>query len=139
MDPALIQLAASAATTLVNAMTSDAWSAVRDRFANLLSRDGARDAGDVVRELDAARSRIEVADPDRRGRVADAIERDLQADLTRTMSTVPGLAAEVEAAIADYSRQAGAFNTANTTITLAGNAADNARIYQQGQGVQHNN
>jgi hypothetical protein len=52
MDQALVALAASAATTLVNAVTTDGWQAVRAAIGRLLGRGDKRAEESVLETLD---------------------------------------------------------------------------------------
>jgi len=59
MDQAVIDLATAAGQTIVNAMTSDGWSAVRDRVAGWFGRGDDRRTGDAVELLDDTRTEID--------------------------------------------------------------------------------
>jgi hypothetical protein len=52
MEPALVTLASTAASTLVAAMTTDAWRHVRDRLARLLGRGDRSTEAAVLAVLD---------------------------------------------------------------------------------------
>jgi hypothetical protein len=64
MDPQLIALAASAAQTLVTAMTTDGWAMVRERFARLVGRGDDAAAARAAQSLETARADTTVSGPD---------------------------------------------------------------------------
>lgn len=62
MDPALIALASAGGTTLVQAMATDAWSAVRGTVARILGLgDGNREAA-LLQRLEASRTAVLAAE-----------------------------------------------------------------------------
>ncbi|MEV3856305.1 hypothetical protein AB0J38_18515 [Streptomyces sp. NPDC050095] len=61
MDPELTALATASATALVTQMTTDAWTRIRDRFAQVLSREQGREEAAVVGELEQARDEVVAA------------------------------------------------------------------------------
>src|SRR5689334_647983 len=76
VDPQLVALAMSAATTVVGAMSTDAWRVVRDRVAGLVGR------GDVRAE----RVALETLDEDAAALAAGAGDADTQRDLSTAWS-----------------------------------------------------
>ncbi|MGQ4731802.1 MULTISPECIES: type 1 periplasmic-binding domain-containing protein [Streptomyces] len=86
MDPAVVTVAATAATTLVAAMTTDAWEHVKHGCARLLRLEGAaRSAEGAEQELEQARTTVLMArdcgDPSRERAVLDLLAARLGAVL----------------------------------------------------------
>ncbi|MFI9585106.1 hypothetical protein ACIHCQ_25390 [Streptomyces sp. NPDC052236] len=63
MDPTLLILAGAGGTALVQAMTTDAWAAVRDSAARLLGRGDAGRESDALVRLDASQEAVAQAAP----------------------------------------------------------------------------
>ena len=58
MDPHLLSLAASAAQTLVQAMTTDTWNKVKERFASLLARQDTVRAGMMAETMNDTQAKL---------------------------------------------------------------------------------
>ena len=58
MDPELVALSSTAATTLVALMTTDAWERVKSSFAGLIHRRSPEQAETLTRDLEAARQEV---------------------------------------------------------------------------------
>ena len=58
MDPALLGLASAGGTTLVQAMVTDAWSAVREAAARVLGHGGADREAAVLDRLETSRAAV---------------------------------------------------------------------------------
>ncbi|MGW7174291.1 hypothetical protein [Streptomyces xanthophaeus] len=87
MDPAVVTVAATAATTLVAAMTTDAWGHARQGFARLLGLERrTEEAGGAEEELERARATVLAArdhgDAARERAVLDLLTARLGAVLT---------------------------------------------------------
>ncbi|OLT24340.1 hypothetical protein BJF83_24305 [Nocardiopsis sp. CNR-923] len=88
MDPVITTLAATAASTLVQAMTTDAWALARDRVAAVFG------GGTTVQELERARG--EVVEHQGLGPV---VEQEWRGRLTRYLATHPEAVAQLRAVL----------------------------------------
>ncbi|MCX3064215.1 hypothetical protein [Streptomyces beihaiensis] len=98
MDPEVAALATAGATTLVTQMTTDAWIALRGRFARVLSRgrERERDAEEAVStELDAAREELIAARADGDEATVADVEAEWRSRMRRALAADPALADEL--------------------------------------------
>ncbi|GLU49181.1 hypothetical protein [Nocardiopsis ansamitocini] len=123
MDPIAVTLAASAATTLVQAMITDGWEAVRDRFAGLFGRA----ATGVVAELE--RSRLDaLAGPE----LAEEVVGEWKPKLRRLLTDNPEAVQELRALLEELAPRAEESGVANTITGDVSGIAVQARTIHGG-------
>ncbi|HEV2633876.1 MAG TPA: tetratricopeptide repeat protein [Actinocrinis sp.] len=109
MDPELIKLASTAAGSLVGAMTTDSWGAVKKRFARILSRGHDQEAAETEHRLETTRGELEQAsrsaDPASYHELRDQTELALIRSLSGLAEADPDLARELIALVADLGDQ----------------------------------
>jgi hypothetical protein len=137
MDQELVELATSGAQTIVRLMAADAWGTVRDRVARLFDRKSDQSMEPVLSDLDASRSRI-VASAGESKTLVEQEEQDrwearIRILLIDTPSIIPLLTELISA-----NRSASSAEMNSGFISLRADAKDNARVYQQGYGIQRN-
>lgn len=98
MDPAITALAATAASTLVQAMAGDLWTLTRDKLAAVFGGDGTGTA----RELEAARDQVA-----EHHELAPVVEQEWQGRLTRYLLTHPEAVREVRAVLDEIAPETG--------------------------------
>ncbi|UGQ13452.1 hypothetical protein LO772_07535 [Yinghuangia sp. ASG 101] len=132
MDPAVVALASSGATTLVGAMATDAWTQARDRFAAWFGRGSAGQAEAVARELEADRAAMVAADDDGDTTLAADIAAEWRGRLRRLLAADPAVARELEDLIAEF-----APGTVNEAVhnTVSGGSQ---QVVLQGRDVRGN-
>lgn len=137
MDAEIIALINSGATTLLGLMVTDAWSRTKKVTASLLTR-GQDNMANVESDLEDSRTRLQAA--------IEAGDSEVEAELTAEWRSRLRRAVENDDTVIESLRE---FVSQNgnlvadyadrvSRISLTANARDNSRIYQQGQGTQHN-
>jgi hypothetical protein len=138
MDPELVALASTGASTLVTLMATDAWDQAKRAVAALFARSRPEAISLVERELDESRSEL-VAALDRGD---DLTEPELitqwQGRLRRLLATDPGIETALRALVDDLEASASHVSIRTENIEMRAKASDHGRVYQQGQGVQYN-
>lgn len=94
MEPELLALASSGATTLITLMISDAWTQVKERVAVVLDRTGDEDA--VLRKLESDRTDLVAAIARGDSTRAVAIEAAWRARLLESLESTPTLAGDLQ-------------------------------------------
>ncbi|MEU9120691.1 hypothetical protein AB0C96_12690 [Streptomyces sp. NPDC048506] len=98
MEAELVALATAGATTLVQQMATEGWTAVRRRMAGFLARRrGAADEEALVAELDAARADLVVAQEEGDRDAVAGVTAAWRLRLRRLLSEDPAAAAELRA------------------------------------------
>ncbi|WP_306322284.1 MULTISPECIES: hypothetical protein [unclassified Streptomyces] len=95
MDAELTTLATTVATTLVQQMTTDAWTRMRDRIARVLGRGGGGEEEAVVGELDEAREQLLAAREAGDEAAADDVAAEWRSRMRRTLGRNPEQAEEL--------------------------------------------
>ncbi|MGY0487183.1 hypothetical protein [Streptomyces sp. WG-D5] len=95
MDPELAALATAGATALVQQMTADAWTRVRDGVARVLGRGRGGEEGAVVEELDAAREELLAAREAGDEETAADVTAEWRSRMRRTLAAHPEQADEL--------------------------------------------
>lgn len=138
MDPELVVLADTAATTVVAAMATDAWAGARSAVAGLWRRvDPARTEG-VEADLADARAQALTAGETGDEWAEQMLVGEWRARLTRLLVVDPDLADDLRGMVTEL---AAALPDADRVrigrIEMTGTASDRARIVQLGQGTQN--
>ncbi|MBV1957733.1 MULTISPECIES: hypothetical protein [unclassified Streptomyces] len=136
MDPELAALASSAATALVAAWTTDAWTGAKQRLARLLGRGNDDQAAAAAAELTTAQADLAAADAAGDLARSAEVERAWQDRLRRLLAEEPTAAAELRLILGDLQQP----GTANTPP-----GGDHIEVHRntfhgpvQVKGVQHN-
>lgn len=104
MDPVLTSLAGAAGVALIQAMTGDAWSAVKERFSGILrAYRGGREL-EMRRELDASAGRVR-AQSDPSGSVVSDEQARWAALLTAFLLEHREATAELQEFVAELQRR----------------------------------
>ena len=138
MDPALTQLAATGAQTIVILMATDAWNGTVHRVAEIFRRSRGPASADPMGELESSRERIIKASFDNQATTIQEEQYRWEAHLRLRLledPAVSSLVTELIEAVGVGSNQP-MVNLGN--VTLRAKATGDARIYQQGYGIQHN-
>lgn len=138
MDEVLAELATSGARTIVTLMTTDLWHGMRDRVVNIFRHGDRGQQEAVVAELEGSRDHILTSLQDRRQEIETREQDRWEARLRIGLIEQP----EIADLIYNLTEEAKAVGiTASNdsyNISLKASAHDNARVYQQGYGVQRN-
>lgn len=93
MDPELMALASSAATTLVGLMVSDVWTEVKDAVARTLARD--KSTEQVAYDLENSRTELLRADRSEIEQLTAAVEGEWRVRVRDLLQAEPALAEEL--------------------------------------------
>ncbi|NEK60429.1 hypothetical protein GCU56_21460 [Geodermatophilus sabuli] len=136
MDAELAALASSAGTTLINALTTDAWERAKALLAKFFSTDTAIETS-AVSEIVDVRDDLMSIELDGREKVAQEYAIEWGARIRRQLNRNPQLADTLRAMVEDLNK-ASAGSIQGDNINMTANAASDGRVYQQGKGVQYN-
>ncbi|MGP8302007.1 hypothetical protein ACTPOK_29620 [Streptomyces inhibens] len=131
-DLDVAQWAAPAVQALINAMTGDLWTSVRDRFARILARRS-NGTDEVSEDLEESRQQlVNAGDSDE---VREEISAEWLSRFRRALSRDPSALDDLRSLIDEY----GAKTTANGgEVTQHVSASGGSIVFNQGSGVQHN-
>jgi hypothetical protein len=137
MDSTLAELAVSGAQAIVKLMATDAWEGAKKLVARIFSSRPEAVQQEFMQALDASRVQL-AASPDP-GATLEEHEKDrLEAELRLRLLQEPAVASII-ADILELARATEAVNGKDVaSIMIKAEAHDNARVYQQGSGIQHN-
>jgi hypothetical protein len=138
MDSELASLATSGAQTIVGLMVTDAWQGAKKLIARIFASRPKQVSDQIMLELESSRS--ELINSDEAG--AEIVQREesrwesiLRLQLLENPQSVSFMGDLLE-----FARKQGVSNSIDSsTINISATASGNARVYQQGSGVQHNN
>jgi hypothetical protein len=138
MDEVLAKLATSGAQTIVTLMTTDLWHGLRDRVVNIFRRGDNRQQEAVAAELESSRDHILTSTQEKRQEI-ETYEQDLwEARLRIGLIEQPEIADLINSLLNEARAMGVTSSNDSHNISLKAHAHDNARIYQQGYGVQRN-
>ncbi|WP_436774346.1 hypothetical protein [Yinghuangia sp. YIM S09857] len=103
MDPAVVALASSGATTLVGVMVTDAWVQARGRFARWFGGADPQAVDAAGEELDACREELVAAQAAGELEVAQDVEAEWRGRLRRRLAADPEARAELRALVEELS------------------------------------
>jgi hypothetical protein len=138
MDDALTALATSGAQTIVNLMATDAWQKTKRLVAQIFSRDKSDGATDTATELEVSRAKIIAAHSSLDNGVQQHELDRWEARLRLRLLEDDEMVASVKELIEIAAGQQFIGSAGPADISMRADAKGNSRIYQQGQGVQHN-
>ncbi|MET8474725.1 hypothetical protein ABZY90_38060 [Streptomyces sp. NPDC006422] len=101
MDAELTALAAAGATALVQQMTTDAWTRVRDRVARIVSRGRGAEEGAVAGELEESRGDVAEAREAGDEEAVGAVEGAWRYRMRQALRANPEAAAELREILAE--------------------------------------
>jgi hypothetical protein len=138
MDPELTALAAAGANTMVSLMLTDAWSGAKKLVTRFFTSGRDTTPEQISSELETSRHEIQgSAGPDS-AEIQQIVQSRWETNLLLRLQQQPELASLV-AEIVEYGREQGVAETSRPdNISIQARASGNARVYQQGHGVQHN-
>lgn len=102
MDPEITGLAATAGTTLVTLLATDAWQGARDGVVALWRRTHPDRADAIGGELDASREELVSAQTNGDAETEAELRADWQGRLRQLLTTRPELAEELRALLAEF-------------------------------------
>lgn len=131
MDAEIVSLAATAAATLVGAMTTDGWQRAKEGITSLWRRAHPDHAEAVARELEKSRSLAtasltEGADPT--GQVAQELIGEWQSRLARLLESEPALTGELGAMLTSWGAQGSATSLIDNSVRIDSTAAGHSRV-----------
>lgn len=138
MDPALTQLAATGAQTIVTLMATDAWNGTAHRVAEIFKRSRGSASTDPVGELESSRERIITAQVGTETVVNQEEQELWEAHLRLRLLEDPAVSSLVMELIEAFSAGGNQPMANLGNITLRAEGKGHAKIYQQGYGIQHN-
>jgi hypothetical protein len=138
MEAELVALASSGASTLVTLMATDAWEQAKRAITSLFARSRPDAVPIIEGELEESRREL-VAAHDRRDEQAEQeLVAQWQGRLRRLLATDPDAASVLRAVVDELEASASRLSLHTKSIKMDAKASGHGRVYQQGQGVQHN-
>ncbi|MEU1397095.1 hypothetical protein ABZ403_13680 [Micromonospora zamorensis] len=135
MDPEFAALAAAGAQAIVALVATEAWEHTKELVARAFARHSDASAQGIGSELQRSQDRILAADSLGDLRVREKEQARWDARLRLLMLENP----ETVPIIDELVRSAGVTAASSSrTVEMHAKANDQARIYQQGHGIQHN-
>lgn len=128
MDPELMALASSAATTVVGMLATDGWEQAKLAVGALWRRARPEEAETVEAELVATRTELLTARQAGDGRTEEDLTAEWRARLRRMLAADSGLERELRELLAEL----GPLKPEAGRVEMHGTASDNARIYMSG-------
>jgi hypothetical protein len=129
VDPELTQLASTAATTLVQLLTTEGWKRVKEQFASLW-RSAQPDRADAIAvEIEATRGDLLAVQQSDDGEATEELRTEWQGRLRRLLAAHPEAAAELRDLLADLAPD----SPAVPSVTQHAVASGNAHVYQAGR------
>jgi hypothetical protein len=136
LDADIADLVTSGATTLISLMVTDAWGRAKEAATSLFTRRQPALVDSIETELEETRHQVLTAREANDSQTEVELMLEWKSRLRRAVATDPDLITELGSFVSKYG--VSAVNANDATIQVIGNASDRARIYQQGQGTQHN-
>jgi hypothetical protein len=133
MEPEITQLAATASTTLVALLATDAWQGARDGLVALWRRARPDRTEAIAGELDDAREDLLTAQAGGDRQTADEIGAEWQGRIRRLLGAHPELLPELSALLTELTPEAASAATASYAVDLRATASGEARVYQAGR------
>lgn len=133
MEEVLAALATSGAQTIVNLMATDLWGDFKDRITHIFTK---KNKDEISSDLEVSRQRL-LASSGSPSAVLKTEEDRWEARLRMCLvdnPDAPQLIRNLVEAAVDHG-----LTIAPTSVSISAQAYDNSRVYQLGQGVQHNN
>lgn len=138
MDDTLATLATSGAQTIVTLMATDAWQKTKSLVTRIFSHKNPDLANEINGELEESRINVLAADSVSSGEVQQHEIDRWEARLRLSLLDDEAAADLVKELIEATKGQQLIGSAGPADISLRADAKGNARIYQQGQGIQYN-
>jgi hypothetical protein len=123
------EISSAAASAVVTAMATDAWSVVRVKLARVLGRGDSSGEEEVLAELDEMHSMYAEALPESQSEVARDLTAELRGQLRSRLRSDPSFAAEFEALVEEISNHLGE-RGGGSTVIQHGRSEDNSTFIQ---------
>jgi hypothetical protein len=137
MDAELIALVNSGATTLLGLMVTDAWGRSKRAIASLVGAGGEVDRA-LESDLEDTRVRL-LAAIDEGDLAAEAdLAAEWRSRLRRAVENDSLAVDALERFVEQNKAAESSYNNQTDRMIMKARASGNSRIFQQGQGVQHN-
>jgi hypothetical protein len=138
MDAELSTLAATAATTLVGLLTTDAWERVKGGLGALWRRAYPERAATIEAEIAESRSELLALDAGDDDQLIDILVREWESRLYRLLITNPDLDGQLRQLLDGGPARPPATDIRIERLEMRAEASGQARVYQVGQGQQQN-
>jgi hypothetical protein len=138
MEAELVALASSGASTLVALMATDAWGQAKRAVASLLAHSRPEAVPVIEGELEESRRELAAARDRHDGEAEEELVAQWKGRLRRLLVTDPDIASALRAVVDELEASASRLNLRTRSIKMDAKASGHGRVYQQGQGVQHN-
>lgn len=138
MDADIVALVNSGATTLLGLMVTDAWGRTKKAAAGLFSHGDGDVASAVESDLDDSRERLQVAFTTGDREVEAELVTEWRSRLRRAVKDDDHAVDMLRDFVNRNSDLVEDYVARGANISISAQAHDNSRIYQQGQGIQHN-
>ncbi|MFD4723587.1 hypothetical protein ACFWNW_00765 [Streptomyces seoulensis] len=129
MDPELAALAATAGTTLVSSLTTEAWQRARDGIASLWRSSQPERADAITAELDTTRVDVMAAQGGDDAGTPAELGAEWQGRIRRLLVAHPEAADHLRSLLAELTPAA----AATPSVTQHATASGQGRIYQAGR------
>ena len=129
MDPEITQLASTAATTLVQLLTTEGWQRAKERFASLWRRGQPERADAVAAEIEVTRDDLLAAQRGDDGEAAAELRVEWQGRFRRLLGALPETAEDLRELLAELTPDPPAV----TSVTQHAVASGNAQVFQAGR------
>jgi class 3 adenylate cyclase len=135
VDPELIALASTGATTIVALLATDAWGQAKSGLVSLWQHTHPDDARNIERELTEARTALLAARAAGDGQAAQVMISDWRDRLTSMLAAEPGLGSDLRRLLQDELHPALAQAAVSVVKTkgMRAKASGHGRIYQAGR------
>jgi hypothetical protein len=129
MDPEITQLASTAATTLVQLLTTEGWQRAKERFASLWRRAQPERAEAVAAEIELTRDDLLAAQRDDDGEAAAELRVEWQGRFRRLLGVLPETAEDLRELLAELAPDPPAV----PSVTQHAVASGSAQVFQAGR------
>jgi hypothetical protein len=129
VDPEITQLASTAATTLVQLLTTEGWQRTKERFASLWRRAQPDRADAVAVEIEVTRDDLLAAQQGDDEEAAAELRAEWQGRLRRLLGAHPEAAGVLRELLAELAPDPPAV----PSVTQHAVASGNAKVYQAGR------
>jgi hypothetical protein len=137
MDPELASIATSGAQTIVGLMVTDAWQGAKKLIARIFASRPKQVSDQLMLDLESSRDEL-INDNENNSEIFKLEGNRWESILRLHLLENPQAVLLIEELLAFGRSQGVADSIDSSTISINATATGNARVYQQGQGVQHN-
>ena len=137
MDSELASLATSGAQTIVGLMVTDAWQGAKKLVARIFASRPKQVSDQIMLDLESSRNELTSGEAGS-SEILTLEQNRWESILRLHLLENPQAVSLIEELLAFGRRQGIADSADSSTISINATAMGNARVYQQGQGIQHN-